>query len=285
VAPASKQPAFEASVIIPAHNEARSIGRLLDLLTEGVEASRFEILVICNGCSDRTAEVARQYRVTVVELPEPSKRAAMSRGDQLASYYPRIFLDADVEITDDDLRRLVTAVAPPGPILASGPTRVLPRDGVSLAVRWYYDVWEALPQTKSGLFGRGVVALSEAGNLRVRALTLSMSDDLVISEAFEPDERTIVGDAVVTVHPARNLADLLKRRVRVHTGNAQAAGTRSKESRTSWRRLVALVRSDLSLAPKLAVFLGVAGLARLRAQRAIRSGDFTTWQRDESSRS
>ena len=111
-----------------------------------------------------------------------------------------------------------------------------------------------------------------------------MSDDLVIGEAFAPDERTIVTDAVVTVHPPKTLADLLKRRVRVHTGNAEAASTRSDESRTSWRRLSALVRSDVSLAPKLPIFVGVAALARLRAQRAIRSGDFTTWQRDESSR-
>ncbi|HEY8790473.1 MAG TPA: glycosyltransferase family 2 protein [Actinopolymorphaceae bacterium] len=272
----------EASVIIPAHNEARSIGRLLDQLTAGVE-SRFEILVMCNGCTDHTAGVARQYPVTVVELPEPSKRAAMDRGDQLASCYPRVFLDADVEISGDHLRRLVAAVSS-GPILASGPTRVLPRSGVSFPVRWYYDVWEALPQTKSGLFGRGVIALSEAGNMRVRTLTLSMSDDLVIGEAFAPDERTIVTDAVVTVHPPKTLADLLKRRVRVHTGNAEAASTRSDESRTSWRRLSALVRSDVSLAPKLPIFVGVAALARLRAQRAIRSGDFTTWQRDESSR-
>jgi hypothetical protein len=273
---------IEASVIIPAHNEQRSIGRLLDQLTAGEDA-RFQILVMCNGCTDGTATVAREYPVTVVELSEPSKRAAMNRGDELASFYPRVFLDADVEISGSHLRRLAAAVGP-GPILASGPTRVLPRHGVSLPVRWYYDVWEALPQTKSGLFGRGVIALSEAGSIRVRALTLSMSDDLVIAEAFAPAERTIVAEALVTVHPPKTLTDLLKRRARVHTGNAEVAGARSTESRTSWRRLLNLARSDLSLAPKVPIFLAVAVVGRLRAQRAIQSGDFTTWQRDESSR-
>jgi hypothetical protein len=39
------------------------------------------------------------------------------------------------------------------------------------------------------------------------------------------------------------------------------------------------------MAPRVALFLAVAVLARLKARRAVRQGDYSTWLRDESSRS
>src|SRR5689334_22722484 len=46
------------SVIIPAHNEEHYIGKTLEALHRQTFNS-FEIVVIANGCSDHTAEVAR----------------------------------------------------------------------------------------------------------------------------------------------------------------------------------------------------------------------------------
>jgi hypothetical protein len=37
-------------------------------------------------------------------------------------------------------------------------------------VRWYYDVWTLLPGTQRGLWGRGVIALNEAGHRRLAGL-------------------------------------------------------------------------------------------------------------------
>ena len=44
-----------ASVIIPAHNEAASIGRNLRALREGTRGGDLDVVVVCNGCTDRTA--------------------------------------------------------------------------------------------------------------------------------------------------------------------------------------------------------------------------------------
>jgi hypothetical protein len=38
------------------------------------------------------------------------------------------------------------------------------------------------------------------------------------------------------------------------------------------------------MAPRLAIFLSVTVLARLRAGRMVARGDYSTWLRDESSR-
>ena len=126
----------------------------------------------------------------------------------------------------------------------AAPSRTMPRTGVTLLARWYYDVWEALPTVRSGLFGRGVLAVSRDGARRVAALPEMMADDLVLSEAFAPAERVVVHDVAVVVHPARTLRDLVRRRARVTTGNVQAdrAGLRGAEARTSLGDLWQVVR-------------------------------------------
>lgn len=274
------------SIVVPAHDEERVIGRLLDGLTSEADC-RFEIIVVCNGCTDRTAAIAGTYGpdVRVIEIDQASKRAALVVGDEEAGAFPRLFVDADVEIDAAAIRHLVDAVGESA-VLAAAPGRIVPRLGVSPWVRWYYDVWERLPQVRDGLFGRGVIALSEVGNARVRALPPSMGDDLVASEAFEPAERRVVGEAVVIVHPPRTVRDLLRRRVRAVTGNAQAdeGGFRGSSAVTSPRTLAAMVRGRPSLALRLPVFLTVSLISRVAARRAIRSGDDSTWLRDESSR-
>ena len=279
-----------ASIIVPAHNEERSIAKLLALLTEPTNPD-LEILVVCNGCSDRTAEVARTYEprgVRVIEVAEASKHAALKRGDVEATNFPRLYIDSDVEIDWRSVLELVARLGEPkSGLLAAAPVRVIPREGVSLPVRWYYDVWEQLPQVRESPFGRGVVALSQAGFDRVRNLPAVMSDDLAMAAALTPAERTVVPSAKVLIWPPRTVRDLIRRRVRVATGNAQLDqnGGRGAELRTSPRDLVAIATHRPRSAPKVAVFLLVTVLARIGARRQVKRGDFTTWLRDESSRS
>ncbi len=274
-----------ATIVIPAHDEAAVVGRLLRELT--ARPSDHDIVVVCNGCTDDTADVARRVTpgVRVLELEEPSKHAALRAGDAAARTSRRVFLDADVEITLESIDSLVAAFDRPG-ILAAGPRRVVPRDGVSWPVRWYYDVWESLPVVRSGLFGRGVIALSAEGNERVRALPAMMGDDLVISESFDPAERVIVDEAVVVVHPPRTVRALHRRRVRAATGNAQAdtAGLRGSEGATSFGVLVDLVRQQPRLAIRMPVFVGISVAGKIAARRAVRAGDYVTWRRDDTSR-
>ncbi len=275
-----------AGVVVPAHDEAATIARLLTALASDPE-NPLEVVVVCNGCTDATAAVARRSApgATILEISEPSKRTALDRGDEVAATYPRVYIDADVEITAASVAALVAALADPA-IHAVGPRRRIPRGGVAWTVRWYYDIWEMLPQVRDGLFGRGVIAVDEIGHARVRALPHMLSDDLVVSEAFAAEERAVVTDATVVVYPPRTFSDLLRRRVRVATGNVQAdsAGLRGRSAATTPAMLARLAVRHPRVAPKVAVFVGVAILARVQASRAFRSGDFLTWQRDESSR-
>lgn len=277
-----------ASVIIPAHNEAATIGRNLLALRQGTHETDLDVVVVCNGCTDQTAEVARRADplARVIEIQQPSKAEAVRVGNTASDVFPRVHLDADIELSGAAVMQLLEPITRDN-VLATAPRRDVPKASCSRWVRWYYDVWEALPQVESGLFGRGVVVLSEQAQARVTALPRMMSDDLGMSDSFSGDERRVVPGAVAVIHPPRTLRDLVRRRIRIATGNTQAGqlGVRRPASRTSMRTLLGLAVGRPGLALRLPVFLGVHVAARLGARQAVRSGDFTTWQRDESSRS
>jgi glycosyltransferase involved in cell wall biosynthesis len=275
------------SVVIPAHNEASVISRLLAGLLADAHADELQVVVVANGCSDETARIAATFgqRVSVVSTPIASKSHALQLGDTHARGFPRLYVDADVELGIQDVRALADALGEPG-VLAAAPTRVLTMDGRPLTVRWYYDIWQRLPGVRDGLYGRGVIGVSEAGHQRLAALPSVMNDDLAASVAFEPTERRVVRGARVVVHPPRTASDLVRRRIRALTGIAQLQGRMEGvgEARTTRLDLMRIVRDEPATVPRLAVFLGVTAVARWKARRPIRSQDFTTWLRDDSSR-
>ncbi|MEU5310394.1 glycosyltransferase [Streptomyces sp. NPDC021562] len=285
------------SIVIPAHNEARVIGRLLDSLLAdsppggtGDRADDPDIVVVCNGCTDETAKIAaaRGPRVRVVEIPVPSKHAAMRAGDDHARGFPRLYVDADVVITGADVRALAEPLEDgTSGVLATAPDRRIPLASCAWRVRAYYQVWQRLPAVREGLFGRGVIAVSRAGHARIAALPPLMADDLAASLAFTPGERRVVDTAAVVIQPPRTWRDLMRRRVRAAVSTAQVEQHRGPDgasARTGKADLKAILRREPRLLVPVVVFVAAAVAARRRASKAIRAQDFGTWLRDDSSR-
>ena len=264
------------------------IGRLLGQLVPSGCEGELDVVVVANGCTDSTAEVAASFEPTVrvLSIATASKREAMAVGDRVVRGFPRVYVDADVELRFQDVRVLAEALRRPG-ILAA--TTELDHDfaGCRWPIRWYYDVWTLLPEVRRGLFGRGVVALSEAGYARVKSLPPLLADDLAASLAFSPEERVVAAGARVVVHPPLTLTDLLRVRTRAAIGVTQVEQTDGAPASTAGTRakdLLHMTRAQPRLAPRTALFLAVAIIARLRARHAVRRGDYATWLRDESTR-
>jgi len=57
---------YKISVIIPAYNEEAGIRRVLDRITEAGYHKDYEIIVVDDGSSDRTSDIARMYPVRVI---------------------------------------------------------------------------------------------------------------------------------------------------------------------------------------------------------------------------
>ena len=282
--------AIVVSVVIPAHNEASVVGRLLSGLLAGAAPGEFEIWVVANGCTDDTAQIAGSFAdVKVLITPQADKHAAMRLADEHAEGFPRLYVDADVELGPQDVRALAAAFQEPG-VLAVGPSRALPAERRPWTVRWFYDVWDQLPVVRAGLFGRGVVGISREGWERLRALPPLLGDDLAASLLFEPAQRRVVPGAAAVVHPPRTARALLKIRTRALVSTLQAAedpelASASGSARTSVADLRAIASaSPVRATPKVVWFLALTVATRLRARRAVRAGDYRTWQRDETSR-
>jgi glucosyl-3-phosphoglycerate synthase len=96
------------SVIIPAKNEAATIGAVLDAVTHH-EGLVEELLVVNDHSNDDTATVANHHGAKVINLVGPSgKGEAMTAGLEAASSEIVVFLDADVlNTTTDFVPRLV----------------------------------------------------------------------------------------------------------------------------------------------------------------------------------
>jgi hypothetical protein len=209
--------------------------------------------------------------------------------------FPRLYIDADVVLTGADARRLAAALERPG-VMAAAPERELPLVDSDWRVRAFYRVWLKLPTVHQGLFGRGAVAVSEAGHARLATLPPLMADDLASSLAFAPDERAVVTEVRAVIRPPRSWPDLMRRRIRAMTSTAQlehqqatgavpVVGDKSSgAARTSTADLRAVLRAEPSLLPSALVFVVTAVLARKAARKVVRAGDFGTWLRDESSR-
>jgi glycosyltransferase involved in cell wall biosynthesis len=274
------------SVVVPAHNESGVIGRLLTGLLADAQSGELDVIVVANGCTDDTSEIAAEFGadVTVLSTPVPSKAAALRLGDRHARAFPRLYVDADVELTTAGVRALAAALDDPG-VLAVAPHRVVVLDGRPLSVRWYHQFWERLPVVRAGLFGRGVIGVGSAGHERLGDFPDVLGDDLAAALAFAASAQRIVAGSTVRVHAPRTRADLVRRRIRSATATAQLSGHAAAGSaRTTGADLLTVVRREPAMVLRLPVFLAITMMSRRRARRQVRAGDFTTWLRDESSR-
>lgn len=86
---------MSVAVIIPAYNEERHIGQVLTAVKKVDEVD--DIVVVSDGSTDRTVEVAYGFDVRVIELPQNmGKGCAMKAGLDNTSASTVLFLDADL---------------------------------------------------------------------------------------------------------------------------------------------------------------------------------------------
>ena len=277
-----------ASVVVPAHDEEAVIGRLLRALHEGTEPGRLEVVVACNGCTDTTAEIAHAEGARVVEVDTASKIAALDAGDEAATAFPRVYVDADVVLTGATVERLAAALAEPG-VLCVAPPLVAESAGRPWPVRSFYAVWPEIPYMRDRHVGSGVFAMSAEGRSRFDRWPAIVNDDLFARALFTRAERRVVGNEPFVVQAPYSTRALIKRRARVHAGNMQAATDPDlralpglRESSGPWWRAVA---DNPRLAAAAVPYAVINGLAKVDAKRRLRGDGGIAWDRDETTRS
>lgn len=275
------------SVIIPAHNESSVIARTLKAITDGAQPRELEVIVVCNGCTDDTAEVARGFRprVRVIETSIARKTHALNLGDDAAQGFPRIYANANVILSIDAIRSLARRLEP-GDKLAVAPTPEFDLVDCSWPVRACYEIRSLLPSAREGIGGSGVYALSEAGRARFGDFPDVTADDGFVRIQFPSGERETLSSVHSAVFPPRTIRDLIATKTRAHYGSYELANLFPKlwqnRGESNNNSLIRLFGNPL-LWPQLAVYSAVTVIAKRRARKRMQAGT-AKWERDNTSR-
>lgn len=277
-----------ASVVIPAHDEELQIGRCLAALTQGAPDDALEIFVVCNGCSDQTAEVARSlgHRVHVLETPIASKSEALRIGDRAATLFPRFYVDADVLLPFESVRRVVDALRK-GSALAAAPRLQVDLTGRSWLVRAYYEIWLMLPYHTDSMIGSGVYCLSERGRERFDEFPDLISDDGFVRLLFAPHERIAVESADFVISPPKTLRGIISVKTRSQKGAIQLRKAFPQllvNDPRNYSPPLGKILKHPRRWPKALVYGIVTAIAKARGYWMNMTGDLGTWERDETSR-
>ncbi|MTL12219.1 glycosyltransferase [Nocardia seriolae] len=275
-------PFGRGAVIVPAYNESAVIERTLRPLGAAAVAGYFELIVVANGCTDDTAARARTIPgVHVVELPTGSKPLALNTGDSIATSWPRLYLDADIQITATTILALLDRIDR-GDILAARPTFRYDSATATPLVRGYYRARRKMAAHQNALWWAGVFGLSAEAHKRFGEFPDVTGDDMFVDTQFDDTEKTVVEtDPSVWTTPT-TLPGLLTVLTRHHRGNTELRERdphrTPNTTQTTARAILRTITGPRS-ALDAAIYLGIAIAARRRAAHSD-----SRWERDDTSR-
>ena len=154
------------SVIIPALNEEEMIGKCLESLAGSCyPLDAFEVILVDNGSTDRTLEIARSFstrlRLTILQRPGVNISALRNLGANAARGELLAFLDADCSIPRDWLENAASNLASDSAGVIGG-NITIPEDSGWVARTWFQVAYP--PKD-------GEVAYVPSGNMLMKSST------------------------------------------------------------------------------------------------------------------
>ena len=221
------------AVIVPAFNEEKVIAGTLEHLLSDAKAGEFEVTVVCNGCHDQTAKVAKKASgdINVIELAKASKTAAINAGLQAVRSSKIVLLDSDIRISTDDCRALAGALDGPGVDAAIGHMDIND-SGCARSVKAFYRVWTRHPYVRNGKFA-AAFAISRDAMDKIGLLPDVIADDTYLKRMIPNDRVAVVDGVHFCANVPRDIATLIRVRSRVRRGNRQLAHYAPRRKLTS----------------------------------------------------
>lgn len=215
----------DISLILPVHDEEPIIeAKIENCLALGYPDAHLEILIVSDGSTDRTEEIARRYvneRVRLISLPRQGKAKAIEEGVRRARGEIVAFSDANVLLEPDSLRRLVRVFADEEVGGVFGSYLVNPgSDATSRgqSFYWRFDQWQK--RLESGI-GSAVGASGALYAIR-RSLyrpfrEVAQADDFAISVGVVLQGKRLIYEpgAIAYENMPRESRQELRRKIRI----------------------------------------------------------------------
>ena len=227
---------MDISVIIPARNEEKTIGRCLESLARmNFRAEDFEVIVVDNGSTDRTEEIAKSFsgrlHLTVLKKKDGNISAVRNWGARAARGRVLAFTDADCVVPSDWLSRAGELFRSPfvGIIGAHG---LIPEGSSWVARAWYREV---------AIAKRGEVSYVPTLDLLVKRSVLfgvgGFDESLETNEDYEFCQRVRAAGFVVMGIPEMGV---------VHLGTPQSLKAFYKKQRWHGTHVFRVFLRDIS---------------------------------------
>jgi cellulose synthase/poly-beta-1,6-N-acetylglucosamine synthase-like glycosyltransferase len=221
----------KVSIVIACHNEAQNVARRLsNLLASDYPRDLLEVIVVSDGSSDSTAEIARWFGSPEVKVfwysPRQGKAAALNLGVERATGEVIVFADARQQFEAGAIRTMVTNFADPGVGAVSGELILQEADGglVGPGLYWRYETHIRKSEGRAG----SVMGATGAIYAIRRALWKPLPIGAILDDVYTPMQIALSGYRVVFEEGARafdSVADStrkeFRRKVRTLAGNYQ----------------------------------------------------------------
>lgn len=190
------------SVVIPAFNEEQHIeASLSSLVNQSYPRDRYEIIVVDNGSTDRTSEIASAHADLIISKPDGNVGAVRNFGIANASGEVIICTDADCVVTSDWIGTGVTLLEKHPQHAFGGGLR--PRENA----RWIEKYW-ILNESGRSTQQRALMGSSIFMWKRNLEQLGDFSETMTSGEDTDLYERALANGVEVTISPELSVAHL-----------------------------------------------------------------------------
>jgi GT2 family glycosyltransferase len=194
--------AVDLSFIIPVRNDAAGLARCLASIKAAAAGATTECIVIDNGSSDGSVDVATKAGCRVLTIPHERVGALRNKGAEVATGDVLAFVDADHELAPEWVAAALEVMRDPKVSAVGAPCRP------PTPANWVQTSYDGLRDHRPG---RHVVEWLGSGNMVVRAdvfrrvggfdATLEACEDVDLSRRIRESGGIIVSDGrLLSVH-------------------------------------------------------------------------------------
>jgi cellulose synthase/poly-beta-1,6-N-acetylglucosamine synthase-like glycosyltransferase len=220
------------ALIVPAYNEAGILDeKIKNSMALDYPANRWKLVVVTDGSSDQTPQVAASYS-DIVHMHQPERRGKVAAFNRVVALLDEVdilvFCDANTMLNREALRFLVAHYADPGVGGVSGEKKVLPGKGREVAeeaVYWKYEsVLKKLDSSVYSIVGAAGELFSMRRELYVPIPEDTILDDFIISMQICEKGYVVRYEprAIATETPSPTIQDEKIRKIRISAGAFQS---------------------------------------------------------------
>jgi poly-beta-1,6-N-acetyl-D-glucosamine synthase len=219
------------SVLLPVHNGERWIQQKLEsIFALEYPPDKLQVLVVADGSTDHTAEIAARFPVEVIRLQEKSGKAvALNRAMEQARGEILFFTDVRQPLDRDALQQLLNRFADPKVGVVTGELIIL--DGTTdeeanVGLYWKYEKWirKHLSQVDSVLGATGCIYAMRRNLAKPLPAGTLLDDVHLPMQAFFAGYRTVMEDRAKAYDSPTGLEAEFWRKVRTQAGIYQLLG-------------------------------------------------------------